>query len=186
MSIPIDTYKKYVNANIDRSPQDQPFPKEAMAAFVTSKEKVIIDFANELKSLADSKRFNKVSTTNFILRFVQVNVDYSLDNESQGCVEYWKFPVETLVDKTGDCEDSAILFASIMDALGYDVVLLFYKLEEKNSGHLATGIYLDGEHGEYVEDDGNKYYYCETTTSQFNIGQLPPEIKGQPKTIIHV
>ncbi len=186
MSIPVDAYEKYVKTDIDRSPQDQPFPNDAMAAFVTSNEKVVIDFANGLKSLADSRRYNTITTANFILRFVQVNVEYTLDNESQGCIEYWKFPVETLVDKNGDCEDSVILFASIMDALGYDVVLLFYRLEDKNSGHLAAGIYLDGDHGEYVEDNGKKYYYCETTTSQFNIGQLPPEIKGQPKRIIHV
>ena len=186
LSIAVDTYERYVYANIDRSPQNQPFPEEAMAAFVTSNEKEIIDLADELKTLANSRRFNTYTTANFILRFVQVNVEYTLDNESQGCVEYWKFPVETLVDKNGDCEDSAILYASIMDALGYDVVLLFYKLEEKNSGHLAIGIQLDGEHGSYVEDDDKKYYYCETTTSQFNIGQLPPEIKGKPKKIIHI
>ena len=186
MSIPSDTYENYANANIDRSPQDQPFPNEAMTAYVTSNEKVIIDFATELKNLADNKKFNIITTANFILRFVQVNVQYTLDNESQGCIEYWKFPVETLVDKNGDCEDSAILYASIMDALGYDVVLLFYKLEDKNSGHLAVGIHLEGEHGVYVEDDGIKYFYCETTTSQFNIGQLPPEIKGKPKRIIHI
>jgi hypothetical protein len=184
--IPVDIYNKYANANVDRSPQDQPFPNDAIAAFVTSNEKVIVDFANELKTLADSKRFNTFTTANFILRFVQVNVEYILDNESHGCIEYWKFPVETLVDKKGDCEDSAILYASIMDALGFDVVLLFYKLEDKNSGHLAVGIHLQGDHGAYVEDDGKKYFYCETTTSQFNIGQLPDEIDGEPKKIIHI
>jgi hypothetical protein len=186
IGIPVETYERYVYANIDRSPQDQPFPREAMAAFVTSNEKVIVDLAHELRNLAETRRFNAYNTANFILRFVQENVEYSLDNETQGCVEYWKFPVETLVDKIGDCEDSAILYASVMDALGYDVALLFYKLKEKNSGHLAVGINLDGEHGEYVEDDGKKYYYCETTTTQFNIGQLPPEIKDQPKKIIHI
>ena len=186
MDIPIETYEEYANANIDRSPQDSPFPNDAMAAFVTSNEKVVLDFADELKKLADSKRYDTVNTANFILRFVQVNVRYALDNETQGCIEYWKYPVESLVDKEGDCEDSSILFAAIMDSLGYDVVLLFYKLKEKNSGHLAVGINLPGEHGEYVEDSGKKYYYCETTTSQFNIGQLPSDITGKPKIIIHV
>jgi len=186
MSIPIETYDEYVKSKIDRSPQDAPFPNDAMAAFVTSNEKVIIDFSNELKTLADSKSYDTITIANFILRFVQVNVQYALDNETHGCIEYWKFPVETIVEKEGDCEDSAILYASIMDALGYEVVLLFYKFEDKNSGHLAVGINLQGDHGEYVEDNGKKYFYCETTTSQFNIGQLPPEIKGQPKRIIHV
>jgi len=186
MDIPIDVYDKYVNSNVDRSPQNQPYSNDAMAAFVTSNEKVIIDLANELKALAGSASYNTVTTANFILRFVQVNVLYILDNESQGSIEHWKFPVETLVDKNGDCEDSAVLFASIMDALGYDVVLLFYKFEDKNSGHLAVGIHLQGNHGECVEDNGKKYFYCETTTSQFVIGQLPLEIEGQPKKIIHI
>jgi hypothetical protein len=186
MNIPIDIYDKYVNSNVVRAPQNQPFSNDAMAAFVTSNEKVIIDFANELKSLAESKRYNAVTTANFILRFVQVNVLYILDNESHGCPEYWKFPVETLVDKNGDCEDSSVLFASIMDALEYDIVLLFYKFEDKNSGHLAVGINLQGNYGEYVEYEDKKYFYCETTTSQFVIGQLPSEIVGEPKRIIHI
>ena len=186
MNIPVDVYDKYVNSNVDRVPQNQPFSNDAMAAFVTSNEKVIIDYANELKSLADSKKYDATTTANFILRFVQVNVLYILDNESYGYPEYWKFPVETLVDKNGDCEDSSVLYASIMNALGYDVVLLFYKFEDKNSGHLAVGINLQGNHGEYVEDNRKEYYYCETTTSQFVIGQLPPEIEGKPQKIIHI
>jgi hypothetical protein len=87
MDIPSETYERYVYANIDRSPQNQPFPEQAMVAFVTSNEKVIVDLANELKSLANSRRFNTYTTANFILRFVQSNVDYILDNESQGCIE---------------------------------------------------------------------------------------------------
>jgi len=94
--------------------------------------------------------------------------------------------VETLVDKKGDCEDSSVLFASIMDSLGYDTALLFYVLED-DVGHLAVGIHLEGDHGGYAEDkDGKRYYYCETTNSVNILGEIPPHINEEPEKIIPI
>jgi len=45
------------------------------------------------------------------LAFVQKSVSYQLDPAGS---EYPRYPVETLVDGVGDCEDSAILYASIV------------------------------------------------------------------------
>lgn len=185
MDIPVDLYEIYVDYKIDRSPNSE----NAMTRFVTSDDEVINDLANELESLAESKDYNPVTTINFALRFVQVTMIYTLDNESKGKTEYWRFPVETLVEKQGDCEDTSVLFASIMDILDYDVALLYYTWEEDNKpvGHLAVGIHLEGNHGNYVEDDtGKKYYYCETTTPAYVIGELPKEIEDKTAKIIHI
>jgi len=188
MEIPVNLYELYVNSNVRRAPPTD----SAMAKFVTSEDEVIKDLSEKLLNLAKNENYNSVTTANFILRFVQGNIEYVFDNISKGCNEYWRFPVETLVEKKGDCEDTSVLFASIMDYLDYDMALLlyFWKEEGVKLGHLAVGIHLDGNHGSYVIDNtGKKYFYCETTTTSFAVGQLPqdpPEINGKPDKIIHI
>jgi hypothetical protein len=51
-----------------------------------------------------------------------------------------KYPVETLVDNSGDCVALSILAASIMKAGGLDVVLIHYS--GINPGHINVGVYL--------------------------------------------
>ncbi len=184
LEIPIDEYEHFRDLDVNRAPQN--VGTYAMASFVTSSDHVVETLANKLKTLAKSENFNESATVNFILRFVQENVNYVWDNESKNCTEYWRYPVETLVEKKGDCEDSSALFASIMDALEYHTVLLFYIVEE-DVGHLAVGIHLKGEgYGEYVIYDTKKYYYCETTSYGFNIGEIPSDIKNEPDKIIPI
>lgn len=185
MSIPVNTYKNYLDSKVDRSPQSNIHPDDAMRAFVTSNEKVINDLASDLKSYA--KNYDSVTTANFILRFVQGSIVYRLDNVSKGPIEYWRFPVETLVDRQGDCEDTAVLYAAIMEALNYEAALIFCSWEEDGEkvGHLAVGIHLEGDHGDYVEDSaGKKYYFCETTAASYNLGQLPKDFDCEPEKII--
>lgn len=186
LDIPVKTYLQYVNNDVSRTPQNQPYSTEKMADFVTSSDEVIVELKDDLQSLAQN--FNQVDTVNFVLKFVQTNVKYTLDNESKGCIEYWRFPVETLVEKEGDCEDSSVLLAAILDSMGYDVVLLFYSWWDKGQmlGHLAVGVNIAGDHGDYVEYNGFKYYYCETTNSGYNVGELPPDFDYEPKQIIEI
>lgn len=51
-----------------------------------------------------------------------------------------KYPVETLVDNSGDCVALSLLAASIMKAGGLDVVLIHYT--GINPGHINVGVYL--------------------------------------------
>ncbi|MDM8560025.1 transglutaminase-like domain-containing protein [Candidatus Parabeggiatoa sp. HSG14] len=51
---------------------------------------------------------------NFVVRFL----DYVGDDESSECSEFWQFPFETLQSRIGDCEDGAILMASLMIQAG--------------------------------------------------------------------
>jgi hypothetical protein len=51
-----------------------------------------------------------------------------------------KYPVETLVDNSGDCVALSLLAASIMMAGGLDVVLIHYT--GINPGHMNVGVYL--------------------------------------------
>ncbi|MDD3858400.1 MAG: hypothetical protein PHP43_10185 [Methanoculleus sp.] len=79
-------------------------------------------------------------------------------------VEYPKYPVEMLVDGRGDCEDAAILMGGLLDALGYDTVLLRY------SDHMALGIRMNEFNPcyakytpRYFTYEGQHYYYVEGT-----------------------
>ena len=168
MDIPITTYETYRNSPVNRMTQS--VNNDAMRSFVTSDEKVIADFADKLSSFAKKEGYDSIATVNFILRFVQRNIVYNSDE----------------VSKQGDCEDTSVLFASIMGAFGYDTVLLYYILEE-DVGHLAVGIHLNGNPGEYVVyTDGKKYFYCETTTVLSNVGELPSDIPSKPDKIVKV
>ncbi|MFC2078903.1 PKD domain-containing protein [Candidatus Bipolaricaulota bacterium] len=53
--------------------------------------------------------------------FVQAAIDYSYDPAWQ---EYPRYPIETLVDETGDCEDTAILYASLVRTLGAGAMIV--------------------------------------------------------------
>jgi hypothetical protein len=93
-----------------------------------------------------------------------------------------KYPVETIVGNSGDCELFSYLAASIMKAGGLDVELLYYKAEE----HMNIGVSLPNEPGfargtvEYALDNGTKYYTAECTGSNFEdgwrVGECPPDL----------
>ena len=189
LEIPKDLYDSYVTANVKRDP----FTNKAMSNFVTSNDPVVKELASELLKLVKEESYTEAEKVNFILKFVQYNVDYQLDEKTKGEIEFWRYPVETLVEKKGDCEDSSVLLASIMDALNYDVALLLYAWEEGNDdkfGHLATGLHLNQFNGDYIVDKvGKKYYYCETTNKAYSVGQIPPnppELSEQPNRIIYI
>jgi hypothetical protein len=168
--------------DVDRAPQN--IGNYAMSSFVTPEEPIIINLADKLLNICENQNYNETNTINFILRFVQDNIEYNLDNISKGCTEYWRYSVETLVEKKGDCEDSSVLFASIMKALNYDTVLLFYVLEN-DTGHLSVGIYFNNIiNGEFIQYNEKNYYYCETTSYGYNIGEIPKEINTKPDEII--
>ncbi len=54
-------------------------------------------------------------TAECLFHFVQAAVAYTYDRPG---FEYPKYPLETLVDETGDCEDTAILYAALVRTLG--------------------------------------------------------------------
>ena len=138
------------------------------AAFVEYDSDVIESFTSTLSE--ESQYMTDLERANFVLKFVQ-STKYITDEVSKGVGEYWKYPYETLYDDAGDCEDTAILYAALMKALGYNVVLLLYsELNGYVDGHMATGVNVLSAHGTYYLIDGLKYYYCETTSNTMNVG----------------
>lgn len=112
-----------------------------------------------------------------VVRFVQ-SLPYTSDSVTTRFDEYPRYPVETLVDSGGDCEDTSILTAALLHEMGYDVVLL------KFPDHMGVGVMLSsGLSGSYYEYEGQKYYYLETTGENWEIGQIPPEFSGSSASI---
>ena len=134
--------------------------------FVTYTDSTILSFRDYLEE--SSKGMTKLDRANYVLRFVQENIEYTKDSSGKGMNEYWKYPYETLYDMRGDCEDSAILYAALMKSLGYEVALILY------DDHMATGIGMpSGTSGTYYEKNGVRYYYCETTATGWWLGDIP-------------
>lgn len=133
---------------------------------------VIADIAQVLEAAAADVVDTEWDRVRYAVTFVQ-NIRYVDDVGG----EYPRYPIETLVDGTGDCEDTAILLAAILDAWGLDCVLL------SPPGHMALGLSVTGLQGISYPIGGKKYFYVETTGKNWNIGEVPPKYMGQAKII---
>lgn len=60
------------------------------------------------------KRSTYNETAHACQKFVVEYMDYISDTKTSNSAEFWQFPFESLASKTGDCEDGAILMASLM------------------------------------------------------------------------
>lgn len=126
------------------------------------------------KEAEDNGITNKVSQVGFIIDFVQ-RLPYVPDDVSKGFDDYTKFIMETFVELSGDCEDTSIMLASLLEAepFGYDMILI------QPPGHMGAGIWQSEPSGYYWELDGRKYSYIETTGEGWGIGDCPDDYRGQ-------
>lgn len=103
------------------------------------------------------------------LTFVQ-SLPYAYDSITKGTDEYLRYPIETLVDGCGDCEDKVALLAALLYEMDVDFVLLI--LPE----HMAIGVHCDGVETErYLLFRDKPYYYVETTMEGWQMGQIPED-----------
>jgi hypothetical protein len=172
LTIPQDLYNAYKAVPVSTRTRDGP----AGYGFCTTTNDVYIqNLAKELNDTANQQGYNSYDKVSFVLAFVQ-SLPYTSDNVTEGYNEYPRFPIETLVDGGGDCEDTSILFATLTLIMGYGTVYI------NPPNHYAVGILGNGIHGTswtYPKGSNSTYYYCETTGDGFAIGQLPEEFQGQ-------
>lgn len=93
-----------------------------------------------------------------------------------------KYPVETIVENTGDCDVLSYMAASIIMAGGLEVILIYYE----SQAHMNVGVKLahppqDARYTvRYVIYNGARYYICECTGDDWRngwrIGECPPEL----------
>ncbi len=136
--------------------------------FITADDSVIVSLAECMNGLGEQASLDEAELASLVLTFVQT-LPYTTDVLTHSMSDYWSFPVETLYEGTGDCEDTSFLYSTLMSALGYETALLIF------DDHIAVGVDCTGLSGWYYEVDGAKYYYCETTGLGWDIGEMPEE-----------
>jgi len=106
------------------------------------------DLIHALRSVRDDHNLGDDEYLELITVFVQ-SIRYETTSENPP-----KFPIETYVDASGDCDDKSLLLAGILSREGYNVSLLSFAPES----HMAVGVVCPG--GEYRQTG---YAFIETT-----------------------
>lgn len=149
----------------------------------------LLQLAQKFHEEARAGEYSLYEELSNVLAFVQ-SIPYKTDEESTGQKEYWKFPVETLADGCGDCEDKALFMCALC-------MLLFQAYPEEQKEHRLE-VYLlvsfEEEHAavavggpnlhlpeRFYTYNGRRLYFCETTSSG-RVGVVPEGV--DPKKFI--
>jgi len=142
--------------------------------------------ALQLKNIAEALGMDYYTTVNLVLSLVQT-LPYTSDNVTTGADEYPRYPLETIYDWGGDCEDTSFFVAAILREMGYDTSLILYKPDITLPGHMAVGVQGDdGYLGTSYWDSGKAYFYCETTGDGWRMGEIPQQYKDEQASLYPV
>ena len=132
-------------------------------------EALAAQIADCLQEIGDSLSYSDAEVAREAVNFVQSVIEYKYDIESTGEDEYPKYPIETIYERQGDCEDSSILLAAILKELGYEVALMHLPQ------HVAVAVKTTDDYnaGSYYELNGHRYLFIECTAKGWNIGDIP-------------
>ena len=175
-------YKKLVGSDIDRNGtvSEGRYVAEGKTVFgacdyiVVDKyiKQMCQDFCSMYKEKFGADPTND-EYTRFATAFVQICISYD-EQEAVTGDEYWRYPLETLCDRTGDCEDTSILLAALLDAKGIKAGIVLAP------GHAMAAISksdytpthpIDTFHSDvkyFGSDTGMAYYLIETTWDSYH------------------
>lgn len=163
VTIPEDLESQYGSALVSRSGLEE----YRLYTFVTPDDPAVTALAERIESLT---RYSGIAAkAEIALAVVQENVTYVSDEEAHGVSDYWQYPAETLISGEGDCEDQALLLASLLEAMGIDTVLVI------EPGHISTGAYVGSTAGNTVEYDGREYLTADPTSDE-RLGEHEPDV----------
>ncbi|MDO9324763.1 MAG: hypothetical protein Q7T80_07365 [Methanoregula sp.] len=129
------------------------------------------DLLKSFRTIRTDHRYSDDEYLELLTIFVQ-SLPY--DNESAAHPDNpSRFPVETIVEGTGDCDDKSVLLAGLLSREGYNVSLLLFIPEH----HMAVGV--SGDRMQY-RDTG--YIYVETTGVSF-MGDIPRGLNQSVKYV---
>ena len=143
------------------------FENEDYLEYYTPNAEYVTTAAQSLENLSIANGFTSpLEKAEFILAFVGA-IPYQFDPDDNW--DHPKYPIETLWENSGDCEDSSALYASLMESLGFRTVLVLLEAKDQPSGdsigHAMIGIYIPNHSGDYftLSGDSRSYYTAETT-----------------------
>ena len=183
LKVPLADYNSMMDSDIDRSGSiSAERYTTASGTVVAVKDYIVVD--SHISAMSDSfkimykEAFGSDPTSDdyvkFVTAFVQICIDYDYD-EADNDREYWRYPLETLCDRTGDCEDTSILIAALIDAGGYNggIILIPNHAMGAVCSDDLTGTYSNMRNSSVYSLD---FYPIESTFNEFHtIGDLGDE-----------
>lgn len=130
----------------------------------------LLQLAKVLDEDAKDLGYTGFKLAEYLTAFVQQAIPYKNDPYNGGW-DYPKYPIETIVEQGGDCEDKAALLVALLKTFGFDAVMV------RLPGHMAAAINCANCNGYYTYN-GYKYAFIETTYQGWNIGVVPPESRN--------
>ena len=176
LSVPYEKYNSTIYAN---HPIWNNETLEPAKDYITHNETII----NQIVETIIDQTLSEEELANTFLDFVQ-------DKQNGLSIRYYptrqlKYPIETLVEMGGDCDTHAILYATLMKAAKFKVLLLFSNEKVDGQHHVAIA-HLEktpqnSQHKSEVSIftyNGEEYYYAETTNWGWRVGDLPSKFQN--------
>jgi hypothetical protein len=181
LSVP---YEKYDSYHKTKHPYWSIKNLTSATEYISSNETIIKQIVEIIRNQTESDE----ELADALLTFVQ-DKGHSLSIRYYPTLEL-KYPIETLVEMGGDCDTKSFLYATLMKAAGFKVLLL-YSNETLSDGqyHAATAIHLINvpeQSGLYFTYNDEKYYYAETTQFYRRVGELPANLQNVTFNIVPV
>lgn len=141
--------------------------------------------AEQLRELTRQRGFLPRQEMENVIHLVR-SLRYWSDAGRAGDDDQPKYPVQTLVDGGGDCEDFAILAAAILWTLGHPVSLIY--LETAELAHMALGYQTEDMADGFavMGPDDRRYVYVETVPTGAVPGELSEDLRHGLRRVVVV
>ena len=127
-----------------------------------AQEEMYSDLLNEIKKTRLRQKLSDDEYLELIAVYIQ-SLRYETREQNPA-----KFPIETVVNRAGDCDDRSLLLAGLLSREGYPVALFLFGPES----HMAVGV---GSEDYLYKNTG--YAFVETTNYSF-VGMPTDKLKG--------
>ena len=122
--------------------------------YIIIEDPTIEKVADNIKMIT-SEYPDDLSKVQCALDFVNFSIDYEFDIVNYQTGEYFATAYEILYIRSGDCEDTSLLFVSIAGYMGYDVYMIPMIV------HMGGGVVIPDMEGNFEGYPG--LLFCETT-----------------------
>ncbi|UPT67948.1 MAG: hypothetical protein M0D57_04610 [Sphingobacteriales bacterium JAD_PAG50586_3] len=135
--------------------------------------------AQQIIQPANDKGYVGKDLIGYISAFVQ-GIEYKLDGPDN--MDYPKFPIETVLETSNDCEDTAGLLCALLNTFGFNTKLIYFP-----GHHMAVGVECAECDGYAFTDEATRtrYVFIEPTLKT-DIGVISLGLLDYDWQILHV
>lgn len=176
--LPIDVSDYYQK----KSRPEHTFDAAYYKAFIQANDIGIQRLAAELKAIIDAnEKWDYYDKIMFVVGMVQ-QMRYAKSTIA-GFDLSTKYPMQTIISGRGDCEDTAILAATLLHQLEYEAKLVRLDIDG-NVAHFGVAAWGENVEGTSWMKGGKGFYYIETTTPNNKFGEMPVEWRDGTTAIL--